>query len=130
MNDDDNIETASHICDCGRALTLHDIAYDGKCRGCRDSANVVPEMNEAGEKVGADAFLHTALGGNENVATLTFLSLTKLLEAYAEHLLVTIDRQAEQLKAKDAVLRGFVACSKRQGWGGLHTTLVIRPNKP
>lgn len=45
----------------------------------------------------AEAFLSTALGGNENVGTLTFLALRKLLDAYATHLLATIDRQAEEL---------------------------------
>ncbi len=50
-------------------------------------------------KISVEAFLHTALGGNRNVATLTFLSLVKLLQAYAEHLLVIIDRQAEEISS-------------------------------
>ena len=42
----------------------------------------------------AEGFLNVALGGNTNVATLTFLSLTELLDAYTK-----------ELKAENTTLR-------------------------
>jgi len=47
----------------------------------------------------AESFLAVALGGNKNVATLTFLSLTKLLNAYAKEL------QAENATLKEKLKR-------------------------
>lgn len=76
-----------------RLKALADVKYAREHIG----DGLVDEIDENVE-VGAEAFLDTALGGIKNVATLTFLALTELLEAYTIHLLAAIDRQAEQLK--------------------------------